>query len=310
MDINFLLFLQSLRESLGDGVGQIITIVSKIFVEGLVIIPFLVFWCVDKKTGYFINFSYNAAQFLNGVLKVTFCVPRPWIKDPRIIPFGDSISSATGYSFPSGHTQIASSIGGAVGVWQWKRHRWISFVMLGIMLFAGFSRLYFGVHTPQDVVAALLLSFLVVFLVYQLQKWIGDNKKRDLNVMLIGVIVIVALSAYVFFKPYPVVENVDPVKMQFDTFKMLGALLGFMVSGFIERHYIKFSIDGSVGKRVVRGLVGAVPTIILYKIVTPALATALGGRAGNFVGYLLLNVFAFLCFPYLVKKYQDRHKGK
>lgn len=49
-------------------------------------------------------------------LKVTVCAYRPWVRDARIVPHGNSIITATGYSFPSGHTMNAATVfgGGAV----------------------------------------------------------------------------------------------------------------------------------------------------------------------------------------------------
>ena len=63
-----------------------------------------------------INILLGLQEFRNGALKVTVCAYRPWIRDARILPYGDSINTATGYSFPSGHTMNAATVfgGGAV----------------------------------------------------------------------------------------------------------------------------------------------------------------------------------------------------
>lgn len=72
----------------------------------------IVYWAVNKKTGTWILLNFAGANLLNGFLKLTACVYRPWIKDARIIPAGDAITTATGYSFPSGHSKIHIYING------------------------------------------------------------------------------------------------------------------------------------------------------------------------------------------------------
>ena len=45
--------------------------------------------------------GWSGNRVVNGLLKVTVCAYRPWIRDARIIPYGDSKTTATGYSFPT-----------------------------------------------------------------------------------------------------------------------------------------------------------------------------------------------------------------
>lgn len=59
--------------------------------------------CVDKKWGYRFLTVHRGAELLNGVVKLTVCAYRPWIRSNLIEPAGDSKVAATGYSFPSGH---------------------------------------------------------------------------------------------------------------------------------------------------------------------------------------------------------------
>ena len=111
MDINYLLFLQELREKLSPAVEIFMGIISAIDVHFMVIlIPALFYWCLNKKNGEFIFFTYCFGDFLNGVLKLSVCCYRPWIRDPRIIPSKYAIAHATGYSFPSGHSVNAGTI--------------------------------------------------------------------------------------------------------------------------------------------------------------------------------------------------------
>ena len=82
----------------------------------LLIIPAFVYWCMDKQTGLYTLFAYNAGNTINSLVKLTVCAPRPWIRDARVLPAGDSTITATGYSFPSGHTVMGGTLYGGLAV--------------------------------------------------------------------------------------------------------------------------------------------------------------------------------------------------
>jgi undecaprenyl-diphosphatase len=73
-----------------------------------------VFWCFDKKHGYFLITIGFLGTVINQFLKVLFRIPRPWVKDPNFTIVESAKEAATGYSFPSGHTQSAVGSFGAV----------------------------------------------------------------------------------------------------------------------------------------------------------------------------------------------------
>ena len=89
---------------------------SHFAVSGLILLPALIYWCIDKKKGFFILTATSACLVVNSVIKLTACVYRPWIRDPRITPAGDAIKEATGYSFPSGHTAAAGPMLGGTAM--------------------------------------------------------------------------------------------------------------------------------------------------------------------------------------------------
>ena len=190
---------------------------------------------------------------------MTACVYRPWIRDARIVPYGDSMTTATGYSFPSGHSMNAASLygGGAIR----RELPRVLRAALGILLaLIAFSRIYLGVHTPQDILVGVAAGLLVMWLTARLVHWIDAHPKKDLLVMLVGIAIAALVAVFAALKSYPEDYDaagkllVDGRKMANDTYKGVGWCIGFLTGWVLERRRIGFSTDipmvrGSRGSR-------------------------------------------------------------
>ena len=120
----------------------------------------VVFWCVDKNKGYFLMLLCFTGTAVNQMLKITFCIPRPWVLDPSFEIVESARAGATGFSFPSGHTQNAVAAYG--GMFCITKKLWVRVVCMVLALLIPFSRLYLGVHTPLDVGVSFLIGWLLV----------------------------------------------------------------------------------------------------------------------------------------------------
>ena len=98
MDIEYLLLLQRFRNAINDALTPFMEMISLFAVTYLIIVPAVVYWCIDKKSGLYTLSSFTVCIAFNAVLKLTACVYRPWIRDSRVLPAGDAITTATGYS--------------------------------------------------------------------------------------------------------------------------------------------------------------------------------------------------------------------
>jgi membrane-associated phospholipid phosphatase len=174
---------------------ELFNAISKFAVDIMPFLPFVVFWCADKKWGYRFITTWGIGEVLNGIIKLTVCAYRPWIRSDLIEPAGDSKVAATGYSFPSGHTMVATVTYGTTFAWQKDRRRWLA-ILCGVMiLLTGFSRNFLGVHTPQDVVVGFCESVLLIWAVGAVQKKIGDNEKAlDILTLVGAAAVVLAVS--------------------------------------------------------------------------------------------------------------------
>ena len=178
MDI--LYALEKIRTPFWNGVMSAVTQLGGevIFIVAAVV----VFWCVSKWEGYYLMTIAFCGTVLNQFLKLVCRVPRPWVRDPNFTIVESARAEATGYSFPSGHTQNAVGTFGGIAR-ATKRHclRWVCVVIFVLVSFSrmylgvhtplviAFSRMYLGVHTPADVgVSLVLAAALVLFIVVRM----------------------------------------------------------------------------------------------------------------------------------------------
>ena len=314
IDIQYLLFLQEIRNATGGIFDEFFNMISKIAVDIMPILPFLIYWAVNKNWGYRFMGTLWGGEILNGTLKLSVCAYRPWIRDARIEPAGDSKVAATGYSFPSGHTMCATATYGSVVAWQHKRRRWLA-VFCGIMiLLTGFSRNFLGVHTPQDVIVGFIETVIIILIAGSIQKKTATNPAFADKLTIAGVILVIAVLIYITVKPYPMdyVNGellVDPQKMMNDTFKAAGGFLGLLIGSYAERHYVKYKIP--VGAELLPAM-ACVGTAILF-IWTQYLTAVtfkvwFGAHWGNFISYILMMVFAVAVYPVFIMKYAKNKK--
>ena len=163
--MTFLWLLEGIRTPFLDKLMQLVTY----FGQELIIIAVIctLYWCVDKRFAYLLGFTYFSAGLCVQALKITFRIPRPWILDPEFRAVESALDGATGYSFPSGHTQGATCLFFPLALRTPRLAAKILYVLafLGI----GFSRMYLGCHTPKDVLTSLALSLVIASVIWKYQ---------------------------------------------------------------------------------------------------------------------------------------------
>lgn len=247
MDIDILLALQGLRAALGPAWEAFFALVTSLPMSPVTYaIPVVLYYVVDKEAGLFLLASFGLGATLNNLLKNLACVYRPWVRDSRIHPAPEALPAATGYSFPSGHTQAMGSIWLGWG-WRWRRrHGWLFWATLALTLLVGFSRCFLGVHTPQDVLMGLAVSVAMLLVAEWVVGLVRDHPERDVWVLVSVLAAVVACVLVVTFKPYPrdYVDGrllVDPEEMVLDAYRAFGMLGGTVVGWFLERRLVGFS---------------------------------------------------------------------
>jgi len=306
MDIEYLLFLQRFRESINDSLTPFMEGISLFAVTYLIMIPVFVYWVVSKRKGLYTLVSYYLCCGFNAIVKLTVCAYRPWIRDARVHPAGDAITTATGYSFPSGHTVTAGPIYGGLAVVSWSWKKFVS-VILGIfLLLTAFSRNYLGVHTPQDVFVGICESVFWLIIVAKIFTYLDEHPEKENLLLLICFIVGWLGIAYITFKPYPMdyVDGkllVDPQKMMNDGYGDICLLIAFPVARYIEKRWIGFQAPGLEGAGLAAGIVGLIPLFLMIKFMRPALDGVLGTHWGHFVNTFIIVLYCIALWPLVIK---------
>lgn len=267
------------------------------------VIALAVLWCVDKREGYYLLFAGFVGTILNQFLKLLFRIPRPWVRDPSFTVVESARGSATGYSFPSGHTQnVVATFG---GIARWNKNRLLRVVCIAIAVLTGLSRMYLGVHTPPDVGVSLVIATVLVFGFYPLIRRCAEEPKR--MAVLLGAMLALAVAyvCYANLTRFP--ADIDPENLydgQKNGFSLLGALLGFCLAYPIERRYIRFDERAAWWVQILKvalGLVGVLAVKEGLKALFAAVGLTWVGM--NAVRYFAVILFAALvwpqCFPLL-----------
>ena len=270
MDIEYLLFLQQFREATGGVLDNLFMAVTHLGGSTVMIILALLIYCRDKKLGYYLIFNGLIGTLLNGFLKITFCVYRPWMRDLRVTPVAEALPGATGYSFPSGHACIATAVWGGLA-YKERRRKWIAFGCAAVWILILFSRNYLGVHTPQDVIVSTMIGILMLWFTTKLEQVLEKNPQLDMVVAGVIFLAGIWLMIYASCKSYPLdmVDGkylADPNEMVIDSFSAAGAAIGFAFGWLLERRKINFVMENSRKYKVVYFVAGLVSMLLVKKI--------------------------------------------
>ena len=306
MDI--LYALEKIRTPFWNGVMSAVTQLGGevIFIVAAVV----VFWCVSKWEGYYLMTIAFCGTVLNQFLKLICRVPRPWVRDPNFTIVESARAEATGYSFPSGHTQNAIGLFG--GMARWGGRRWVRLGLTALALVIAFSRMYLGVHTPADVGVSLVLAAALVLGLYPLMRR-AQEKPRYMGYVLAAMLV-VSGAFVVFVEAYGFSADTDAENLASgigNAWKMLGAVAGMTLAWLLDRRYIHFETQAVWWVQVIKVAVGLALLLAIKSGLKAPLLALLGheGLAGG-VRYFLLVLVAGAVWPLVFRPMSKWGKGK
>lgn len=293
--MELLYLLENIRTPFWDSVLSALTHLGEETV--FMVVAIVIFWCVSKREGYYLLLMGFLGTVLNQFLKLLFRIPRPWVQDPDFTIVESARAEATGYSFPSGHTQNAVATFG--GIARSSRRSWLRWVCVAVLLGVSFSRLYLGVHTPLDVGVSFALATIMVLTLYPLVQQ-ADRKPSLMAGLIVGMLLL--CGAYLLFAYiYPFPADVDAVNLasgRENGWKLLGATVGFGLAWWLDRQYIHFDTQAVWWVQLVKVAVG-LGLLMGIRAGLKAPLLALLGDAGlsGAVRYAVMVLFAGALWP-------------
>lgn len=300
--MEFLYFLQSIRNPVFDFFFDLITKLGEETV--FLAVALIFFWCVSKREGFYILITGLFGTVINQGLKMMFRIERPWILDPEFEIVESARLEATGYSFPSGHTQNIAGTFGSIG--RYSKRKWVRILCVIIIVLVALSRNYLGVHTPLDVAVSLIIAGALVFGLYPFFKNEERFNKAMPVIVLLSAAISLALLIYVNVLPGALsgadevtaesyLLNLESAKKNAAT--LFGCMLGLVAVYPIDRFFIKFDTKARWYAQIVKLAVG-LGIILLIKGTLQSPLEALFGIFTDTPMYIARAVryFIIVCF--------------
>ena len=258
------------------------------------VVALILIWCADKRTGYYVLSVGFLGTIANQFMKLWFRIPRPWVLDENFTILEQAREGASGYSFPSGHTQSAVGTFGAIAYT--AKSKLIRWLCIAVVILVPFSRMYIGVHTPLDVGVAAAMAALLIFV---LKPLILSDNKRVFPVFL-GIMVAVSIAFLCFVELYPFPADIDPHNMESglkNAYTLVGSILGMVVVYTVDEKWLHFPTEAVWWAQILKVAIG----LGLVLAVKSGLKTPIEGLLGNLTGrairYFLVVVVAGVIWP-------------
>ena len=298
--MELLYWFENIRNSVLDELMLLFTRFGEETVFLLVALTML--WCVNKRHSYYFLAVGFFGLISNQVLKLTFQIPRPWVLDPEFTIVEKARAAATGYSFPSGHTQTAVGTFGSVAAT--AQSRAIRIVCVVIAVLVPVSRMYLGVHTPLDVTVAAAMAVALVLLL----RPVAGEKNGSLMPWLLGGMLLCAGAFVAFVELFPFPADIDPHNLQSgvsSAYKFFGAIAGFIIVYIADEKWLKFPVKAVWWAQILKVVLGLIPVLAVKAGLKAPLGALLGENIGAGVRYGLIVLVAGILWPMTFKWFSE-----
>ena len=294
--MELLYWLESIRTPALDAFFSTVTHLGAELV--FMVLAVVLYWCVSKSEGLYLLSVGALGTTLNQFLKLAFRIPRPWVQDPDFTIVETARADATGYSFPSGHTQSVTGVFGALA--RDSKRRWFRALCVILIALTAFSRMYLGVHTPLDVGVSLILGAILVFALYPLKRKMEKTPEAALWVLGALAAINGIYWCYAAFFPFP--ADADPVQIANGVengAKLTGALIGMSLGCLLDMKLVHSSEKAPVWGQILKVVLGLAGVLAIKE----------GMRfLPDFARYGLMTFFASGIWPMTFPLFQNHRK--
>ena len=294
--MGFLYILEDIRVPV---LNEFMLLITRLGEEtAFLVVALILFWCVDKYQGYYVLSVGFIGTITSQFMKLWCRIPRPWVLDENFTILEQAREAASGYSFPSGHTQSAVGTFGSIAYS--TRNKWIRWAAIAIAILVPLSRMYVGVHTPLDVGVGALISLVLIFL---LKPLVMNNGKKCVPFLLGAMSLLSVLYlAYVELYPFPIdvdVHNLDSGTK--NAYTLLGALFGFLVVYFLDEKWFNFDTKAIWWAQILKVVIGLLIVLAVKSGMKAPLNALFGESIGRAMRYFLIVLVAGTVWPLTFK---------
>ena len=290
--MQFLYLLENIRVPVLNEFMLAVTMLGE--ETAFLVIALILYWCVDKYIGYYTLSVGFVGTLANQFLKLWFRIPRPWVLDENFTILEQAREAASGYSFPSGHTQSAVGTFGSIACV--TKNKMIRVVAIVIAVLVPISRMYVGVHTPLDVVVSVAIAMVLMFVFRPLI--LGDDHKC--MPILFGVMLLLAVGYLCFVEFYAFPQDIDTHNYESglqNAYTLLGALLGMLAVYWIDEKWLNFNTKAVWWVQVIKVILGLALVLAIKSGTKPMLNMLFGEYVGRSVRYFIVVLFAGVLWP-------------
>lgn len=290
--MQFLYFLEDLRTPFLDSVMQLITELGSetIFLATVL----LLFWCIDKQKAYLLMAVGFLGTVFNQFLKLLCQVPRPWVRDPNFTIVESARTGASGYSFPSGHSQNA--VGTFATLACSAKDRFFKVLFIAICVLVPLSRMYLGVHTPADTLvgSAMALGCIAIL------KPLCEKKDGAYIPRILVVLAGFSIAFLLYTEFFPFAEDIDQENLASavkNAYTLLGALCGMIVVYFVDEKHLHFPTDAVWYIQILKFLGGLILVLAVKSLLKSPLEAILNPGFSRMIRYFLVVITAGILWP-------------
>ncbi len=287
--IELLFILQNIRLTMPDALNQFFITISATEMQYFipVLLMALLLWFVGTWEAELVMFNFGFSNLVGYLTKNIVQQPRPWNLDPGLQPDSESRRGAPGYSLPSGHTTSSVSTFGTLA-WLYRDDSplLVLFVSLGVLI--PFSRMYLTVHTPIDIIVAIVITVVVCIVNYKILKW-SHESDRNRTCALLGYFAAAVILSLVC----------DAFAGKMLSNKMTGLCIAMPVCLLVKERFISYEVPTiPIRDIIIRALPGMIACIVIMEV-----PYRLFGSIGTIFGLAAAMAFITLVYPLVLNRW-------
>ncbi len=291
--MEFLYLLEGIRTEFGNTLMLAVTVLGEEL--PFLILALIVFWCVDKDRGYYVMSVGLLGTLTSQFMKILCRIPRPWVRDPNFTIVEQAREAAGGYSFPSGHTQSAVGTFGSIAAS--AKHRLVQSVCIAAFILVGFSRMYLGVHTPEDVLVGALISGVLIFALRPLI--VGKHKRFAPLTFLVMLVLSIVYVIYVETNNFPAgLDASNYASALKNAYTVAGTLCALPLVYWFDEKKLHFPVKAVWWAQILKVALGLLLALAVKEGLRAPLEALCGGHLiSRGIRYFLLVLTAGILWP-------------